>query len=452
MPDRPITTTHEDRHRELAVANYYLCLHPDRVEMATVGERDFDAVPVLGLWISKARAKQRAGEQWSIVDVTVGRMDEYGPDWDGWMRRKPLIDWVIDATMKYSESLVPAMERHMRDRSILRDTVIECGVIRDLVHGREASTDDVLDRLSRLVDRLRSRNTVGWVSHAQAVREAATRYCQAVRDGKPLTLEMPWQALQDRLDGWPLGRLVMIQAITSGHKTTAGRQAAEHVARTGTPTAYITFEDPPEHIAARSMSADSDGSFTVRDLMTASSKANVTTGVVHVADTLVTMDIPMRIRYEKMTLPKLRQRLHEAASKDCKMVVVDFFQLIVPERVGETTTDFLARAANEIQGVAMDTGMAIILLVQPTQEATKRAKETGYQLDLGDIRGGSAIAGAAFGVLALGFEYDDHRRRVPDRILVAVRKWKTASTLVTVRLRLDAAHDRILDFDDRSWS
>ena len=443
-----IPVTHADRVRELNVANHYLCIDPDKIEAAQVSERDFIAIPILGVWWGRALELKHAGREWTIVDITVGGIGEYGPEWNGWMQQKTLLDWVIDATTGYAASSVPSLERGMLERALLRDVMMEFASMHHLVHENEATTDDILDRTSRLIDRLRARNSVGWVRHAEAVKAAALEYCEAAGQQKQMTLPMPWAGLQNVLDGWPLGRLIMMQAITSGHKTTAGRQAAEHTAKLGTPTAYITFEDPPKHLAARSMSAENDAKFSVRDLMVGNGDEPVMRSVIQITDRLVRADIPLHIRHQKMTLAQLLARLHEAAAKGCKLVVIDFFQLLLPDRPGESTTDFLARAANAIQGVASEeqTGMCVILLVQPTQEATKKVVETGHVLGTGDMRGGSAIAQAAFGVLSLGFDYADGKR-VPGWITIHPQKWKTASTLEGVRLRLDAAHDRISDDD-----
>ena len=100
--------TEGNRQRELAVANHFLCMHPDRFPAALVSAADFIAIPDIGHWWDEAAAKQAAGEPWTFVDVARGG---WRPGSDGTC----LADHVTDATAMPHQ--MPQMQRKMVEQS-----------------------------------------------------------------------------------------------------------------------------------------------------------------------------------------------------------------------------------------------------------------------------------------------------------------------------------------------
>lgn len=435
----PAWRSEEARRREIAVANYFLCSYPEKLSSATITSQDFVALPEIGMWWDQALSFEAEGRSWAYLDATHGHgaFTSTGAE-------TSMGDIVMDAGLTCMPHQMPLFQRQMREARMLRSVALELrNALEDIDGG--ATTDDVSGRLDRMLGVLREHNTEGWIRLGEASKQVAREYCEALASGVPLTIPMPLQGLQDELDGFPLGTVVMIHAITSGHKTTLARMAAEHAANLKTKAAYLSLEDSPQHIAARSMSSRSGGAFTVRDLLTAKKGEEITAGIIEAADEAAKRDVPLWIRHEGMTVTKCVARIYEAASKGCKLVAIDFFQLLEPDGKTGDWTQFWMAAANAIRNAARKTGVCVVLCVQPTQDATRKAEELGRLLGLGDIRGGSSINQAAFGLLTLAFEYTESGQRVPGVIKISVTKWKTGTPGALLTFDLDAAYDLISD-------
>lgn len=428
--------TEDRRRRELAVANFYLVNNPEQFAKATVYECDFQAHPRIGDWWARAaELNEEDGRVWTLNDLP--RAEEWHSD---------LLNELIDASTAYIPSHIPLLEAAMRSDSLLREVIGDVGSIPYGVRDGSLDTHDVTEMLARGLAKLRSHDTGGWVRLAEAARKAATDYCDAVSGKIKLTLPLPLQSLQDALGGLPVGKLVMVQAITSGHKTTLVRLMMEHLAWIDTPTAYITLEDSAEHLAARTIASRGDGSFAVRQIMTGEKLDDrAMSAFIHAADKVIGKDPPLLIRHEALSLRKCITRIHEAVAKGAKAVGVDFFQLLTPDDPRTPEVAHWARTAQALQAVALELGVPLVVAVQATQEATKKAEDAGRAVGLGDIRGGSAISQAAFGVLSLAFPMDDDGRRVPGKITIIPRKWKTAQTGIPIRCDLLAGQDIIAD-------
>jgi replicative DNA helicase len=287
----------------------------------------------------------------------------------------------------------------------------------------------------------------------EAAHEAIKNAIDASKGKIELTLPMPWQTLQTALKGWPLGRMVMVMAITSGHKTTLGRKAAEFEAeREGGCSAYISLEDPASHLAARTLAERSMGMTTVGEIMSGDiGREDKLTSMMDTMERIDKRNPQMMIKHETLTLNQCVSRVYEAARKGAKLVVVDFFQLLKKDDMRMHDVSFWESAANSLQRAALECNVCLVLLVQPTQEGTKRVMQANTCLGPGDIRGGSAIAQAAFGLLVLSFELeevDGELKRIRDRIHIVAQKWKSADVGTTMLFKLDGAYDLIEEWDE----
>lgn len=435
--------TPESREREICVANHFLSVHPEKFPAAVVSEFDFIACPYLGAWWERARELTSDGREWGLVDLPSRA------DWDASEGGKSRVEVVMDAAMRYSPHHIARMQRQLQESAALRTVAMEAQAGITAILGGRATAEDAMSWLDRSLRMLRQSSAEGWIRLSEAAKRAGEDYTRAIESGEPLTLPMPLASLQERLGGWPLAKLIMIQAITSGHKTTLARMAAEHVAMLGITAAYLTLEDTPQHIAARSLSASSEGFFTVGELLSATKGDRIASGIVHAIDKMEKADPPLWIRHESLTVQRCIARIYEAAAKGCKLIVVDFFQLLRgTEKGGDDAATFWANAAQSIQAAALETGACVLLCVQPTQGGSRAAEELGKILGSSDIRGGSAISQAAFALITLAFEYTgDPRRRVKGLIKLCPRKFKTAEAIDPILCRLDAAHDIIADLD-----
>lgn len=426
------------QQREYKLAHHYLVLHPEEFTSARVSDSDFCAVPYLGeLW---DRAKS-AAPGWTFVDLVKPL------EWDTY---KGEIDTLTSAEMFSARAQIGQLEAKVIETNAVRSAVIETrGAVQDVIEGK-LERDQLMALFERVLQRLRSCGDDRWVSLRDAAHAVARDLLEAQSGKKPLVVEMPLPSLMAAVGGWRRGRVHMIQAITSGHKTTLARMAVEHVASVvGEPAVYISLEDTEQDLAARSIAERSRGKIEVRHLVSGDmpDREGKLQALIRVITEIDNTDPKMLIRHQSLTLSQVVSLLHEAASRGAVLAAIDFFQLIRPDSGGEADTDFWLVAASRLQSAAIQTGMALVLCVQPTQEATKRAMSQNHVLGLGDMRGGSAISQAAYGVLSLGFKLDNDGKRMRDRIYCFVQKWKSASPGQALRFYLDAAHDTIAEWN-----
>ena len=438
LPGPGILLGETHREREYRLAHHYLVAVPEDYTAARVSEYDFHAVPFLGQMWERAKT---AKVGWSHVDLV--RLNE----WDTY---KIQLDRLTSLEMFTQRSRIDHLESQVLEASALRLVVMDTRTAIDGIITGTMEREDMLGVLERGLARLRACGDEHWITLREAAHGVAKEAMEAQKSEQPLTVEMPLPSLDVHLGGWRRGRLHMIQAITSGHKTTLARMAAEHVASNlGQTSAYISLEDTPFDIAARSIASRSKKQLEVGSLVSGNfvdSPDGIRT-MVGVISNLDETDPQLIIRHESLTISQCVARLHESASRGAVLAVIDFFQLIRPDSGGDYDQEFWLVAANRLQKAALDTNMALVLCVQPTQEATKRATQTNYMLGLGDMRGGSAIPQAAYGVLSLSFRLDDNGKRCKNELYIAPQKWKSAQTGKAMRFYVDGAFDTISEWD-----
>lgn len=423
--------TQQHMNREIYVANYFFCMYPDRFKSAIVDAEDFFSIPIIGAWWEEAKRLDDAGKKWEFQDLVH-------PEQVGEVMK--VMQAIINA--EYAHHLIDHLQARVREATSHRHVYAEMQEgLKCISDGGDS--DDLILHLSRSMDLLRRSNNQGWMRLSDAVKSVVERYLKSVEEGVPITAVMPLKGLQKHLNGFPYSKLVWILATTSGHKTTLARLCATHYAKQGGFSAYISLEDSPEDLAARYVASESSG-VTVNQLMTGQKGEDTLKGIYSVTDRVIKEDPNMIILHEMMTLSKLIARLHEVAKKGARMVCVDFFQLIDrDEDERRSESDFWKYAANKLRDAADELNIALVVCVQPTKEGTQKALR-GEALEGPDIRGGSAIEQAAFGLLVLHRVFEKDGKITPDVIDIVIQKWKHGDKSA-LRFGLDAAHDRIYD-------
>ncbi len=430
-----------DVGRELVVANFYLFKYRERIGESGLTGSDFQAVPRLRYAWDSAEKSEVGGVAWT--PNTIFDKSDWIPPREG---GQSLVDRVVEASSYYSGQSVDDERRRMLEMSVMHATVIDMRTTMRGLSKFTSNTDALMWQLETMLNRVRRIRTDQLIPHSEAVRKAGDKYLADTESGTPSTYPMPTQTLQDAVKGWVPEKLHMIQAPTSGHKTTLLRSSIEHVARDSTKAGYITLEDSTSELVARSLSAGSR-KFTTRDMLIGNKDA--TAPIVEAVAKSISEDLPIVYCHAPHNRSQIIARIHELAAAGCKVIGVDFFQLI--SRVAgdrSSEAEFWGGVALDLQRAALQTGSAIICCVQPTADATRDSRKTGRMLNEGDIRGGAAIGQALFALLTLGVPRDDSGKVVPGKIIIAVDKWKTS--LAKGRLLphgLEPQYDRIFDLE-----
>ena len=305
-----------------------------------------------------------------------------------------------------------------------------------------------------------------------AIRDLAQETVEAAKEGDVRGLPMHLKAMQETLGCWRLGRMHIISAVTSGHKSTLVRGALEHIAEQGYPSLLISYEDPNLDFAGRSLVSMEHSKFTTTQIMNAdfgapSERPERLGEFIRQVELKRKNKIPMYLWDRTMYADQLISFMHRATRQlGLKAIGIDFLQLIRSEDPRVNTVDHLDRLANRLQIAAKDLGVALIVAAQPTQAATHAATKNNVAIGISDIKGASAISQACFGMLALHFpmtrvETQDNvggrkhteveYERVEGKIMIIPRKWKSGKLAGAMTFACDGAHDLISDIPQKKF-
>lgn len=369
-----------------------------------------------GPWAA-ARSAEAKGETWSTVDVVSGDDLDY-------------LDRAASARVAMSDARIAGSQQTILEHASVQAAVARLDRVRAEARTGDLGHADMLRELHEITGDLEAFGAKGAVHWTDAAREWALEWGREFKDRKAVPMPLP--RMQAAYGGWRQGRLHFISAPTSTHKTTLARMAAVHAADAGYPSVYWTLEDDNSAIVSRTMAAEVP-------LFTTDHAAHVGIERLTEGELATTMreigeqqekDRPLWLLDRPATSADISGQLRAMKAKyGIRLAVIDYFQLIRPDGRDEGHVDRCAQAMHDL---AKTLGIALIICVQPTQEATKKHSQGGT-LDTGDLRGGSSIGQAAFAVLTLNRVREDIKLDRPGgrvvtipkgAIRLIVRKWK----------------------------
>lgn len=268
--------------------------------------------------------------------------------------------------------------------------------------------------------------------------------------GTRRTIPFPWKQIQEHTGGTPLGKLIMLGGRSSEHKTTAAREMCETAAdwceanASGHAT-YWTMEDSAQDIAGRAI-ADGTQKLTTRDMMTGTFRGHRPT-----ADDMAAIAAQLRalrsrpqtdrfriIDEASPTIARVLATISSEVAQGCRFIVLDFFHLIRPDK-GRMDADTARMIATALHAAAKMHEIVIVALGQLDKTATiESANEKRVPL-AAELLFGSMLKQTSFGVIMVGLG------KTPGTLDVLVEKWKASNPNMAFRLRVDPAHDRLLD-------
>lgn len=286
----------------------------------------------------------------------------------------------------------------------------------------------------------------GALGKIQTFQEAGVElmgtWLRAVKqEGPRLTLPLFLPRLQVHTGGWLRGALYYCGACTSTHKTTFATQAAQYLAEQGERVFVWTMEDNSLRIAARVLARSIPWLDTKALLHGLTESKQVPVGVdVMLSDVGAVLDqswtTNLRICSEKRpTLSRVIGVLSAEVARGATFAALDFFQLIRKDSRKTDSLEHVEETAFELQALAEDLGIPILVTVQPTQSAQQAQFSEGRPITMSDFRGGAPISQSAYGVFIINaggkwIEGDAKKRwrRDPSWVSIHIAKSKDSST------------------------
>jgi replicative DNA helicase len=403
-----------DVEAERAVLSHYLVKRRADVRDAQVKDVHF-LHGEHSTWWAKAES---AVDGWRAVDLGI-----------------PVDTVALLAAIQPTEHQLREAEKRMIRRWQVSHIQRACQELVEDIQSGEVKTPNVaLDRVRETLGHAEAGGVIEARTHREVGLALFQEWSEEIQAGRSRNLPMPLGALQGRLGGWRRGKYYLVGAITSAHKTTFARMTGWKLAQDGFRPLLWEMEDSAEELAARTFAAEVE-KVNTRTFTTYERPEGITdddfTAMIHNLGQHLDEDASSKLRYLDEGLPKLSRVLgcvSAEAAKGLDAVILDFMQLIQPDssRVDETTHWF--HVSNALAAMAKRLDIPVIATVQPTQMATREQARLKRPLTLGDLRGGSSIAQAAYGVFLLNRVWDEEGELDKRFIEVAIAKWKNADT------------------------
>lgn len=383
---------------------------------------------------------------WAAAESSAGdwRPSDLGIDPDA---------FALMSGIRASDAEVQKAEKRIVRRWQVRFLAKGCQqFLQSIGDGKIESPDDALNEIRALLGEAESGGVVEARTHREVGIALFNDWAQAIKSGEERLLPMPLAGLTKRLTGWQKGKLYLVGAVTSGHKTTFGRMAAWECAEAGHRSLLWPMEDTAQEMASRTFAAKIKQVDT-RTFTTFRRPEGITEGdftnMLSALGTHLDSEPSKQMRYLDEAMPRLTRvlgRVSAEVAKGLDFAVLDFMQLIQPDdpKMGEVQHWFMV--SNALAAMAKRLNIPVLCTVQPTQAATRDQARNKRPLTLGDLRGGSAIAQSAYGVLLFNRVYDDDGELDRRYLDVDVAKWKNADT-GGMRFKVERSNDLILDDD-----
>lgn len=338
------------------------------------------------------------------------------------------------AAIQSSPREIVACEKRITRSWQLRFVRGECRKLTESIDRLEVSTpDEAISEVRRILSDAESGGVCDARTHRETGIALFAAWNAAIREGRERGIPLPHHALRQRLGSLRSGKLYMVGAITSGHKTTFARMCAWYCAKVvGVPALFWSLEDTAEEVSARTIAAEvqeaDTRTFTADRIPDGLGPGDFERLLQNLGEHLDD-EASQRLRYLDEPQPRLSRvlsRISAEVARGARFVVLDFMQLIRPDGDQTQETQHWFDVSNALAAAAKRLDIPILATVQPTQAATRSHVQHQQPLTLGDLRGGSSIAQSAYGVLLINRVWDEEGRVDRRQVEVEIAKWKSA--------------------------
>lgn len=309
-----------------------------------------------------------------------------------------------------------------------------------------------------------SGNALAPRSFLRSITEAVTEAANAYRDGDVVGVKTGIPDLDEAVGALRPGRVYILAGRPSMGKTAVALSLAVKVAQAGAPVAFASLEMPDVDLTRRvvSMLLREQGMSVPYSRI---ERANLSEGEMRAVIEAAQASGSLPLHYlgiEHRELSRLMIGLRAAVrSKGCKLVVIDYLQLIQMDGA-RSTFDRVSAASKAVKVLALQLGVPVILLSQLSRSLEERDDK---RPQLSDLRASGEIEEDADVVLATyRHEYylsrqqpktgRDHSASVAD-LAAEKAKWAgvlelimlkgRSSGLRTVKLQCEIQHNHIAE-------
>lgn len=247
-----------------------------------------------------------------------------------------------------------------------------------------------LDHIEAALTDARSVGVQADGSHA-SIKTVAKELCNWIEDrkknrGKLSGVPTGITRLDRIIDGLQLAELTLIAARPSVGKTALGCCIALHAASENFPTLFITAEMSRKMILRRMVCNAASVSMTIVKEGTIDDDTHLKLGLA--IQRILAMPLTFDEHMGGCTIGKLGASIRKGIRKNgIKLVIIDYIQKFKSDRERDKKTEEIGDVCSKLQGIARETGVAIVALAQLNRENEKEKKTRTPKLtDLGDSK------------------------------------------------------------------
>jgi len=250
------------------------------------------------------------------------------------------------------------------------------------------------------------------VSFGKAAREAFSK-------DKVVSISSGYKAIDEIINGFDLGDLVIIAGRPAMGKSALVANVALRLAKEGNPILFISLEMKADQISKRMIACLSSIHLTKlkNNNMTTQHEFETFQNTITLADSL-----PITIEDNGgLTLPKLRYQIKRFVNKTKgKVVIIDYLQLIKHKTKGQRVDD-VTEITNTLKDLAMEFNIVIIALSQLSRAVESRDDKRPMLSDLRES--GSIEQDASVVIFTFRPEYYLERQKPEDA--TKLRQWES---------------------------
>lgn len=225
-----------------------------------------------------------------------------------------------------------------------------------------------------------------WDEHLKDFLSEMDKKILRARDGKMSGIDTGLEELNKITNGWQNGDMIVLASRPSMGKTALGLFFGKVAAKNGVSVLIISLEMPATRLMERMVLGETDvkGILYRKGLLKDGEIKEMCEGVNKLYELPITIDDDS---YMDMNKIKALARIYNKNGK-CDLLIIDYLQLITPEKGKNTREQEVADMSRRMKGIAKSLDIPVIVLCQLSREVEKRGSKKAM---LSDLRESGAI-------------------------------------------------------------
>jgi replicative DNA helicase len=280
---------------------------------------------------------------------------------------------------------IDAYVRMIQDAAILRRAIVGCQSLMNECLSRASETPEILSGLERL-----SRDLQGELGKSTTLSSPAQVFQSAgvggiFADGRTAWIKTPWERLNNLINGFEAGQMIVIGGRPGSGKSVFLNQCAWTVSETGKKAVIISLEMSNASLLRRYIASRASVALhRVRSgHMDQDQRQNAQAALFD-----ATENPNLRMADKLFTVPAIRAALSRMAAREkIDLIVIDYLQLLTTGNARQSLTEEVTQISRAVKLLAVEFGCPVLIGSQLSRESEKEGREPR----LSDLRNSGSL-------------------------------------------------------------